>query len=219
MIHDWGSGLGFHWAHQHPDRVLGVAYMKALVCPITWDPWPKEARKAFKGFRSPAGETLVLGKNIFVERVLPSSILRELTPDEMAEYRPPFRIAGMSVSPAFTWPRQIPIEGTPAEVDAIFKAYGQWLAEADVPKLFINAEPGSILVGKQREFFRAWPNQRDITVSGSHFIQEDSADEIGRAVADFVRGLKDVKTAGGRQRSGRPLAPLCCSWAGVIARS
>lgn len=190
MLHDWGSALGFEWARRNPDRVAGIAYMEALVAPVTWADWPENARRVFQNFRSPAGEEMVLEKNVFVERVLPGSILRKLGDAEMAEYRRPFATPGEGRRPTLSWPRQIPIEGEPADVVAVVADYSAWLAASDIPKLFINADPGSILVGRQRELCRAWPNQTEVTVKGSHFIQEDSPDEIGRALAAFVRRLR-----------------------------
>ena len=189
VIHDWGSALGFDWANRHRDAVKGIAYMEALVRPVTWADWNKEATPVFQGFRSAAGEGMVLEKNIFVERVLPGSVLRGLGDDEMAVYRRPFEVAGEDRRPTLTWPRQIPIEGEPADVVGIVRNYADWLKRSDVPKLFINADPGAILIGEQREFCRSWPNQTEVTVRGSHFIQEDSPDEIGRAVADWYAGL------------------------------
>jgi haloalkane dehalogenase len=187
VIHDWGSALGFHWANEHRDAVKGICYMEAIVAPFaTWDDFSKEAKGVFQGFRSPAGEEMVLEKNIFVERVLPGSVLRGLTEDEMAVYRRPFASPGEDRRPTLTWPRQIPIEGEPADVVAIVEAYGAWLADSDVKKLFVNAEPGAILTGAVRELCRTWPNQTEVTVSGSHFIQEDSPDEIGRAIAEWM---------------------------------
>ena len=196
VIHDWGSVLGFDWARQNPKRVKGIVYMEAVVKPLTWQDWPESARKVFQGFRSERGEEMVLEKNIFVERVLPSSVLRGLTEDEMAVYRAPFAAPGEDRRPTLSWPRQVPIEGEPASVVAIVDNYGQWLAESPIPKLFINAEPGSILTGAPRDFCRTWPNQKEITVKGSHFIQEDSPDEIGRAVADFARSVRNGTFAG-----------------------
>jgi haloalkane dehalogenase len=189
VLHDWGSALGFDWAEAHPERVAGIAYMEALVTPLDWEDWPAQARGAFQGFRSPAGEELILEKNLFVERVLPGSILRRLSAAEMAEYRRPFAEPGEARRPTLSWPRQIPIAGAPAEVVHIVEDYARWLSRSPLPKLFINAEPGSILVGRQREVCRRWPNQTEVTVKGLHFLQEDSPDEIGRAVAAFVRQL------------------------------
>jgi haloalkane dehalogenase len=192
VIHDWGSALGFEWARRHPERVAGIVYMEGIVTPVTWADWPENARRAFQGFRSDGGDDMILAKNMFVERILPGSILRKLSEAEMAEYRRPFVTPGEDRRPTLSWPRQIPIEGTPADVVAVVEDYGRWLAGSDVPKLFINADPGSILVGRQRELCRSWPNQTEITVKGLHFIQEDSPDEIGQAVADFVRKVRGV---------------------------
>ena len=190
VLHDWGSALGFEWARRHPERVAGIVYMEAIVAPVIWADWPENARRVFQGFRSGAGEDMVLEKNMFVERVLPGSILRKLGDAEMAEYRRPFAQAGEGRRPTLSWPRQIPIEGEPADVVAVVEDYARWLSASDVPKLFVNAEPGSILVGRQRELCRRWPNQAEVTVKGLHFVQEDSPDEIGRAVADFVRRVR-----------------------------
>jgi len=189
VIHDWGSALGFHWASQHPDVVEGICYMEAIVTPFaTWDDFSKDAAPVFQGFRSPAGEEMVLEKNIFVERVLPGSVLRGLTEEEMAAYRRPFTEPGEGRRPTLTWPRQIPIEGEPADVVAIVQAYGEWLQVSEVKKLFVNSDPGAILTGSPRELCRSWPNQTEVTVAGSHFIQEDSPDEIGRAIASWLSG-------------------------------
>ena len=190
VLHDWGSALGFEWANQNRERVAGIVYMEGIVTPMTWADWPEVARRAFQGFRTEAGEEMILQKNIFVERVLPGSVLRKLSDEEMAEYRRPFLNAGEDRRPMLMWPRQIPIDGVPADVTRVVEEYSAWLAESEVPKLFFNAEPGSILVGRQREVCRRWPNQSEITVPGIHFMQEDSADLIGVAVADFVRRIR-----------------------------
>ena len=183
VVHDWGSALGFDWANRHRDAVNGIAYMEAIVQPLTWAQWNEQARSIFQGFRSPAGEKLILERNLFVEAVLPGSIQRKLTDTEMEEYRRPYREPGESRRPTLTWPRQIPIEGEPADVTDIVSRYAEWLATSPIPKLFINAEPGAILTGSQRAFCRTWSNQTEITVPGSHFIQEDSPDQIGEALA------------------------------------
>ncbi len=187
--HDWGSALAFYWAHRHPDRVKGIAYMEALVRPVTWEDWPEAARGIFQALRSPAGEEMILEKNVFVERILPGSVLRALTDEEMTVYRRPYLEPGESRRPTLTWPREIPVEGEPADVVEIVGRYGEWLSASDVPKLFINADPGAILTGRQREFCRAWPNQREVTVKGIHFIQEDSPTEIGQAIAEWYAPL------------------------------
>lgn len=189
VVHDWGSALGFDWANRHRDAVRGIAYMEAIVMPVGWDQWPEAARGVFQGFRSPAGEAMVLESNVFVERVLPGSVLRKLGEPEMAVYRRPFLEPGESRRPTLTWPREIPIEGEPPDVVEIVRAYGEWLSQSPVPKLFVNAEPGAILTGEPREFCRRWPNQTEVTVAGSHFIQEDSPDDIGRAVAAWRKTL------------------------------
>jgi haloalkane dehalogenase len=182
VIHDWGSALGFDWAAQNPDKVKGIAYMEGIVRPVSWDEWPDDARSLFQAFRSEAGETMVLEKNIFVERVLPGSVLRGLSDEEMVVYRRPFENAGEDRRPTLTWPRQIPLDGEPEDVAAVVENYAQWLSQSDIPKLFINAEPGAILTGEQREFCRGFSNQTEVTVAGSHFIQEDSPDEIAAAI-------------------------------------
>jgi len=189
VIHDWGSALGFDWANRHRAALKGIAYMEGIVRPLAWSEWSEDATAIFKGFRSPAGEDMVLDQNIFIERVLPGSVLRGLTEAEMAVYRKPFENTGEDRRPTLTWPRQIPLGGEPADVVQIVQAYADWMAENDLPKLFINAEPGAILTGAQREFCRSWKNQTETTVKGSHFIQEDSPHEIGSAIADWHRSL------------------------------
>ncbi len=189
VLHDWGSGLGFDWANRHRDAVMGIVYMEAIVRPVSWSDWPEAARGVFQGFRSPAGENMVLEKNVFVERVLPGSVMRQLSEEEMTVYRRPFIHPGEDRRPTLTWPRQIPIDGKPAEVVTIVNAYADWLSKSDIPKLFVNAEPGAILIGEQREFCRRWPNQQEVTVNGNHFLQEDSPLEIGQAIASWRNGL------------------------------
>lgn len=189
VIHDWGSALGFDWCNRHRDRVRGICYMEGIVRPLTWQEWPEAARGVFQGFRSDAGEEMVLQKNVFIERVLPGSILRNLSEDEMNVYRRPFREPGEDRRPTLSWPRQIPLDGQPEEVVKIVADYAAWLTTCQVPKLFINAEPGAILIGAQREFCRQFPNQREVTVKGNHFLQEDSPGEIAAAIADWMGTL------------------------------
>jgi haloalkane dehalogenase len=186
VVHDWGSALAFDWANRHRGAVAGIAYMEAIVRPVTWEEWPEAATRVFQGFRSDAGEEMVLENNIFVERVLPGSVLRGLGDAEMAVYRRPYTEAGEDRRPTLTWPREIPLSGEPDDVVAIVRDYADWMASNDLPKLFVNAEPGAILTGPQREFCRSWKNQTELTVPGIHFIQEDSPDEIGRAIADWL---------------------------------
>src|SRR3982074_1981905 len=187
VLHDWGSALGFDWANRHRERVRGIAYMEGIVRPIAdWDEWSAAATPVFQGFRSDKGEAMILDRNLFVERVLPGSVLRKLTEAEMAEYRRPFPQAE-DRWPTLTWPRQIPISGEPVDVMQIAEDYSKWMAQSDVPKLFVNADPGAILIGANRDFCRSWKNQTEVTVSGSHFIQEDSGPAIGQAVANWIK--------------------------------
>jgi haloalkane dehalogenase len=188
VVHDWGSALGFDWARRHEDRVRGIAYMEAIVRPYSWADMGEHA--AFlRALRGPDGETLVLRDNAFVEQFLPRLVMRELGEEEMEAYRRPFREPGEARRATLDWPRQIPLDGEPGDVVAIVQAYADWLSQSDLPKLFINAEPGAILIGAQREFCRSWPNQTEVTVRGSHFIQQDSPSEIGRALADWYKRL------------------------------
>ena len=187
VVHNGGSILGFSWAQRHPERIKGIAYMEAIVRPVTWQEWPEQARSPFQAIRSPAGEQIILEQNVFVERILPAGVMRPLSEEEMAVYRRPYLQAGETRRPTLTWPREVPIEGEPQNVAHIVEEYAAWLSTSQVPKLFINADPGSILTGAQREFCRSFPQQEEITVKGIHFIQEDSPTEIGMALADFVK--------------------------------
>ena len=186
VLHDWGSVLGFDWANRHRDAVKGIVYMEAIVKTINWDEWPRSMKPIFEGFRSPAGDAMVLDDNVFIKQVLPASIIRKLSTEEMTEYRRPFLQPGEDRRPMLTWPRQIPIEGEPADVTAIVDSYSKWLSQSDLRKLFINADPGAILRGPARDYSRTWPNQSEVTVKGIHFIQEDSADEIGEAIVNWL---------------------------------
>jgi len=189
VIHDWGSGLGFDWANRNRDAMKGVCYMEAIVRPVTWEEFPDPATPVFQGFRSENGEAMLLDKNIFVEKVLPGSVMRPMADEEMAVYRKPFAEPGEGRRPTLTWPRQIPISGEPADVVEIAQDYANWLAESQMPKLFVNAEPGAILTGPPREFCRTWPNQTEITVKGSHFIQVDSPHDIGTALRSWLQAI------------------------------
>jgi haloalkane dehalogenase len=190
VVHDWGSALGLDWANRHRGAVKGIAYMEAILQPSSWADFPGEARAIFEALRSPAGESMVLEQNMFVERVLPASILRRLTDDEMAEYRHPYLQPGEGRRPTLSWPRQIPIDGQPPDVDAIVREYSQWFSTSDLPKLFIKGEPGAILSqGPHVDFARSLHHQKEVSVPGIHYLQEDSADLIGAAIADWLRGL------------------------------
>ena len=189
ILHDWGSALGFYWAMKNPEKIKAICYMEAIVSPINWSDWPEQARGIFKGFRSEKGEDLILKRNMFIEAVLPSSIIRKLTKDEMDEYRKPF-LNESDRQVTLNWPRQIPIEGEPSHMFRLVSSYADWISnDGDIPKLFINADPGSILIGKQREFCRGWKNQIEVTVNGLHFIQEDSPHEIGEAISSWMRNI------------------------------
>ena len=189
VIHDWGSALGFNWCYHNPDSVKGIAYMEAIVKEMTWEDWDNNAKSIFQGFRSDAGESLVLEKNYFIEKVLPGSIIRALSSDEMNEYRRPFLNSGEDRRPTLSWPREIPIEGQPRNVCEIVNQYAEWMQTNDIPKLFINAEPGAITTGRIREFCRSWKNQTEVTVKGKHFVQEDSPDEIGKAISTWYKNI------------------------------
>ena len=186
VLHDWGSALGFDWANRHRAAVRGIAYMEAIVKPLTWDEWPPPVKPVFQALRSPAGEKMILEQNVFVEQILPGAVLRRLTDAEMAVYRRPFAAAGEGRRPTLSWPREIPVDGQPADVVEIVRSYGEWLSTAAVPKLFVDAEPGAILRGAARQLCRSWPNQTEVRVKGVHFVQEDSPDEIGRAIAEWL---------------------------------
>jgi haloalkane dehalogenase len=163
--------------------------MEAIVRPLKMAEWPGASQRIFQGLRAGAGDEMVLEKNVFVERILPGSVIRKLTDEEMAVYRKPYREPGESRRPTLTWPRQIPIDGEPADVTATVAAYAEWLKSSSLPKLFVNAEPGAILIGEQREFCRSWPNQQEVTVKGAHFIQEDAPHAIGTAIAEWYGRL------------------------------
>jgi haloalkane dehalogenase len=184
VVHDWGSALGFDWARRHPERVKGLVYMESIVRPFfSWDEWPEATREFFKAQRSSAGEELILEKNLFIEYLLP---LRGISEEAIEVYRRHYRNPGPLRQPMLTWSRELPIEGQPEDVVKIVDAYARWLSTSPIPKLFINAEPAGFLIGAQREFCRMWPNQQEVTVKGAHFLQEDSPDDVGEAIARFV---------------------------------
>ncbi|MDH3977559.1 MAG: haloalkane dehalogenase [Gammaproteobacteria bacterium] len=186
VLHDWGSGLGFDWARRHPDQVAGICYMEAIVRPMRWAEWPEQSRPLFEALRSPAGEALIYEKNVFIERILPGSIKRDMSVGEMNQYRAPFLQTGADRAAMLAWPRQLPFDDEPAEVVEIIGDYADWLVASEIPKLFINADPGAILTGPLRDFCRTWPNQVEVTVPGIHFIQEDAPHEIGQAIASWM---------------------------------
>jgi haloalkane dehalogenase len=189
VIHDWGTALGFDWCRQHPGAVKGVAHMEGIVKRVPWDDWPEAATDVFRTFRSPAGEEVVLEKNIFVEGVLPSSVIRKMSDEEMDAYRAPFINPGEDRRPTLTWPRQIPLGDEPNDVCETVDAYGAYMKDADMPKLFIAGDPGMIMNGATGEFARSWKNTSETTVKGLHFLQEDSPEEIAAAVKSWLQGI------------------------------
>jgi haloalkane dehalogenase len=190
VLHDWGAALGFDWASRHRDRVQGIVHMEAIVAPMRWTDLPEQSLAFFRALRSPEGERMVLEDNVFIEARLPQAVMRKLTEEEMAHYRQPFVNPGEDRRPTLSWPRSLPLDGEPGDVVKVVNAYGRWLATSVVPKLFINAEPGAIVRGRIRDLVRSWPNQTEVTVKGIHTVQEDSPNEIGAAIADFVRRVK-----------------------------
>ncbi len=190
VLHDWGSALGFHWAHQNQKRIQGIAYMEGIVKELEWNDWNEKSRALFQALRSDAGDELILQKNVFIEKILLGSIIRELTQDEIEEYRKPFLNPGEDRRVMLSWPREIPIDGQPENVCKIVSEYSDWMSKNNLPKLFINAEPGAIIQGSVRDFCRTWRNQSEITVEGIHFIQEDSPNEIGKAIQQWHKKIK-----------------------------
>lgn len=184
VVHDWGSALGFSWAQRHSERIKAIVYMESIVRPFfSWDEWPAVTREFFKAQRTPAGEDLILEKNLFIEYLLP---LRNIPEEAMEVYRRYFRNPGPTRQPMLTWTRELPIEGQPEDVTRIVESYSSWLATSTIPKLFINGDPAGFLIGAQRDFCRTWPNQQEVTVKGAHFLQEDSPAEVGEATAKFI---------------------------------
>lgn len=190
VLHDWGSVLGFDWANQNRKRVQGIVHMEALAIPFTWDEFEPKVRDLFRALRSPAGEELVLKNNVFVEKVLPGGIFRELSETELAEYRRPFLNEGEDRRPTLSFPRQIALDGEPKEVAEVVTQFGNWLRQSTVPKLWIHGKPGAVENDAVRKFCSTWPNQTELSVKGKHFLQEDSPKEIGQAIAEFASRLR-----------------------------
>ena len=187
VVHDWGSALGFYRALRYPEHIKAIAYMEAIALPLRWEDFG-EAAHLFQALRSDEGEQMILDDNFFVETILPRNVIRKLSEEEMSAYRRPY-LEREARLPTLAWPREIPVDGEPADVTAIVGRYGQWLSRSDLPKLLILSDPGAIMRGRTREFCRSWPNQREVTVKGGHFLQEDSPAQIGAALAEFVRSV------------------------------
>jgi haloalkane dehalogenase len=191
VVHDWGSALGFYRAARYPEQIRAIAYMEAITGPMRWEDFG-QAAGMFQALRSPAGEQMILEQNFFVESILPRSMMRTLSDEEMEAYRAPFREPASRL-PTLVWPRQIPVEGEPADVTAIVESYREAMTKSPVPKLLIVGEPGAIIRGAALEFCRTFPNQREVAVRGLHFLQEDSPGEIGTALREFVKSLNGAK--------------------------
>jgi haloalkane dehalogenase len=187
--HDWGAALAFDWARRHPEAMRGIAYMEAVIGTSSWSEMPEIARSRFQALRSAQGEQLVLEQNSFIEFNLPKTILRTLTDEEMNQYRRPFAEPGEARRPNLSWARQLPIEGKPADVTEIVTASGQWLSLSPIPKLFIQAVPGTQDPNKVA-FNRTWPAQTEVSVRGHHTPQEDSPDEIGQAITSWLQQMQ-----------------------------
>jgi haloalkane dehalogenase len=195
VLDDWGAVLGFDWARQNSQRVQGIVHMEAIAAPLNWSDLPEYAHPLFKVLRSPDGERVVFEENIFIEKILPQAVMRQLTEEELRYYRQPFRNAGEDRRPMLSWPRSLPIDGEPAEVAKIVSESCRWLAQSEIPKLFINGEPGTLVRGRLRGMIRQWPNQTEVTVKGRKLLQEDSPEEIGAATAQFVNRLREPDKA------------------------
>lgn len=190
VIHDWGSGIGLSYAQNRPERIKGIAYMEAILSPPGLPAIPEPTQGFFATFRSAAGEQAVLENNVFVEQILIGGLGYYLTDEDRAEYRRPYLQPGESRRPTLTWPRELPRGGNPADTVALVESYTDWFANSDVAKLFIRANPGAILNDPALlEYVRAFRNQREVTVYGSHYVQEISPQAIGRALAEWLAEL------------------------------
>ena len=188
VVHGWGSALGFDWANRHRNAVRGIAHMEAVVAAPRMAELDTSLRDIFATLRSAAGADLVLEKNYPIEALLPQMIIRDLTAAEMAVYRRPYLTPGESRRPILDWLSEIPFDGEPAAMDKVIKGYMKWLPRSPIAKLFVNAEPGMIgSVGENRALCRSFVNQCEITVAGKHYLQEDSPEDIGQAIADWLR--------------------------------
>lgn len=191
VIHDWGAAVGFYRAARFPEQIKGIAYMEAMVWPRHWTDMPPERVETFKHFRTPEGTREALESNLFTEVMLfERGIIRDLSEAEKDVYRYPVTRPGGTSLPGILMPNDIPFDGEPADNHALVQFYSDWLRDSDVPKLFINADEGHGLAGAAREFARTFRNQSEVTVHARHYMQEDVPDEVGAAVARFVRTLQ-----------------------------
>ena len=190
VIHDWGSALGFDWARRHPGRVRGIAYMEAFLQPLRYSDMGFVGGLGFRAMRSRLGEWLILDHNLFVERILPASVLRGLGEAELKQYRAPYLEPGESRRATLTWPREVPFDGEPADTHEVIAAYAEWLPTTrGLPKLWFDVSEGVLVSGARRDFAQSLPNQRRVLVEGRHFVQEDAPNEIGAALAEWIPGL------------------------------
>jgi|TARA_B100000085_G_scaffold99363_1_gene90426 haloalkane dehalogenase len=189
VIHDWGCGLGLKFARLHPEIISSITFMEGITVPLKWEQWPEAGTKIFKLFRSEVGEELILDKNIFVERILFADPITPMSDKTKEEYLRPFLNPGEDRRPTLTFPRNIPLDGEPNDTYVEINKNAEFHKNSNIPKLFINADPGFLLVGSQRDEVRNWNNLKEVTVKGNHFIQEDSPDEITAHIKDFINNL------------------------------
>ena len=191
VIHDWGSALGFRWAHQHQDAVKGIAFMEAMLFPLSWERMPAEYRTGFRMMRSPGlGWGMISVGNVFIKKMLPDMVARGLTPEAQAYYASAFPTIA-SRQAVRQWPQEIPIDGKPADNDATVGAFGEWLTRTELPKILFHGSPGTII----REDDVAWvrENLANLQVvdigDGLHFIQEDNPGLIGSELSKWYATL------------------------------
>ena len=189
VIHDWGCGLGLKFARLHSEIISSITFMEGITVPLKWEQWPEAGTKIFKLFRSEVGEELILDKNIFVERILFADPITPMSDETKEEYLRPFLNPGEDRRPTLTFPRNIPLDGEPNDTYIEINKNAEFHKNSNIPKLFINADPGFLLVGSQRDEVRNWNNLKEVTVKGNHFIQEDSPDEITAHIKDFINNL------------------------------
>lgn len=191
VIHDWGSALGFHYAMQHENNIKGMAFMEALITPLKWSGFNKDFKMGFKLMRTPAvGWFMISVLNVFNKRILPAATVRKLSAEELAMYQQPFRTIG-SRRPVRQWPREIPIDGKPAEVHEVIEQYHQKLQQSDLPKLLFYATPGGLINEEAVAYCKAhFKNLETVHIGpGIHYLQEDNPHKIGAELARWYQGL------------------------------